>query len=642
MRREYVEYQDNLPINISLVEIKEYPLHWKDSIEIVFVLDGEIEVGIDDYSNNLFAGEIEIINIDEVRWFKGLTTNNRVLLVDIEPSFFERFYADARNTFFYTDVNPDNKRIDNDKNIKLKEYISRLLFEIEFKPENYDEKIEEELLSLMYFLLNNYHYLFYEGENLKEDDVQLERHHRIIKYLNKNYMNKVSLQEIADKEHLSPQYLSYKIKDTFGLGFNDFLNQIRVKAATKLLLTTDRSISDISNEVGFSHVRYFNRHFELNYNMDPAEYREKYKIDDDELEKLKMIDDMNLKDALVYVSPYIREYDRYFSESKIYRMDVDLESEILSYYEKPRIINLSKAVYLLEEENHVLLEEMQKEIGFKYGIVEDVFSSDMGIYNHGKFVNWTKISNLLEYIISIDLIPIINIDGVDKEVLDEFVVNFEGRYHDIENWLVEKESMNLNYLEDEVSSLYDEISMTPFIMDKYLNEKKQIVLDYKDRISEHTYITNDTFFGGKGLFTNNGLNKGSYYALMLLALLGDEIIYTEHGCIVTRSCDGFEVLVYNDLCHEDIKEVKKLSVNLYNCTSEYQVSKYILDKNNGSIYDKWLELGSPERLDPWNKELLKRYVHPKIHYHYRNKAMVINIYEKLKPNSAILYKFYER
>src|SRR5690606_23902424 len=126
-------------------------------------------------------------------------------------------------------------------------------------------------------LLNEFHYLFYEGENLEEDEVQLERYHRIVKYLSNNYMYKVSLQDIAEKEFLSAQYLSYKIKDTFGLGFNEYLNQIRVEESTKLLLDTDRSITDISEEVGFSHVRYYNKHFKIHYKMTPIQYRKKYK-----------------------------------------------------------------------------------------------------------------------------------------------------------------------------------------------------------------------------------------------------------------------------------------------------------------------------------------------------------------------------
>lgn len=647
MRREYVQYKDNLPISMSLLNIKRYPLHWKNAIEIVFVLEGEIDLAIDEYSNNLVAGDIEIINVDEVRSFNSISENNKVLIIDIEPEFFERYYVDAKYTFFYTDIDPNSKRVDNEKKIKLKKYISILLFELITKSDNYDDHIEEQLVSLMYFLLNNYHYLFYEGENLEEDDVQLERYHRIIKYLNKNYMYKVSLQDIADKEFLSPQYLSYKIKDTFGLGFNEYLNNIRAKAATKLLLSTDRSISDISNEVGFSHVRYFNRYFELNYNMDPSSYREKYKVNDEELEKLKNVEYLDIKDSLDYVSKYLKDYDRFFYESRVYRIDVNLDDDILYEYLPPQIINLSEAFNILEEENHNLLEEVQKEINFKYALITNLFSSDMDIYLGGKFINWTKVENVLNYCLNLNLIPIIDSEGVEEFITDNFILTFSELYDtDVSEWLDPGFNKTKPYfLKDKINHLYDKAEMIFILMDNFLNKSNQVVLELKDEINKHTPINNDTFFGGQGLFTNNGLNKASYYSLMLLSLLGDNVIYNKEGCIVTTSDDGYEILVYNNLNEENSeinnKQVKKVSVNLYNMKGEYQVSKYTLNRNNGSPYDKWEALGSPERLDVWNKELLKRYVHPKIYYYYKKEAMVINIFEKLKPCSAVLYKFYK-
>ena len=63
MRKEYVEYLKDLPINIELANIMEYPFHWQDSIEILFVLKGTITVGIENDIYTLDEREIEIINL---------------------------------------------------------------------------------------------------------------------------------------------------------------------------------------------------------------------------------------------------------------------------------------------------------------------------------------------------------------------------------------------------------------------------------------------------------------------------------------------------------------------------------------------------------------------------------------------------
>lgn len=88
MRRERVEYLKDLPINIRLVNIIEYPINWKNSIEILFVLKGAIKVGIETETNILNKREIEIINANEVYWVKSVDKDNLVLIINIDPNFF--------------------------------------------------------------------------------------------------------------------------------------------------------------------------------------------------------------------------------------------------------------------------------------------------------------------------------------------------------------------------------------------------------------------------------------------------------------------------------------------------------------------------------------------------------------------------
>ena len=47
MRKELVNYPSNLPINITYQSVREYPIHWHNSIEIIYVLQGNIKISID-------------------------------------------------------------------------------------------------------------------------------------------------------------------------------------------------------------------------------------------------------------------------------------------------------------------------------------------------------------------------------------------------------------------------------------------------------------------------------------------------------------------------------------------------------------------------------------------------------------------
>lgn len=647
MRKEYIEYLKDLPINVRLGNIIEYPIHWKDSIEILFVLKGSIKVGIETETNILKEREIEIINSNEVYWVKAVDPDNLVLIVNIDPNFFEKYYDDAKETFFYTDSSNNNQ--EDDKYHELRRYLSILLFEASSKLDDYEDSIEEHLLEMMYHLLNEFHYLFYEGENLEEDDVQLERYHRIIRYLSNNYMYKVSLQDIAEKEFLSSQYLSFKIKDTFGLGFNEYLNQIRVEESTKLLLDTDRSITDISEEVGFSHVRYYNKHFKIHYKITPLQYRKKHKVSKKQLESMKKVSFFPIKEAIPYLISYLEDYERYNYDNKIIKLDIDLASEVMERFNKAETIHLGDATLLLEEENRRILEEIQREIGFKSVIINKLFSDDMDIYRgkNQRFINWTRVENILDFILGLKLIPIINTKGIEKHIIEDFISNFSYIYdREVEEWLRnDLEGLEKYFLREDVHQVHDSINMVPYIIHSYTHLDNPIIPYMIDEISKEIELNNDTFFGGNGIYTNNYLNKPSYYAYMLLSLLGEEVISKGDGYIATKSDVGYQILLYNPIdindnaIYGDVEEklkARKFSINFYNMERDFQITKYDLNKDYGSTYDKWTYLGRPERIDNWHWELLKKYAHPNISYYYGKRSLVFNILSTVKPNGALL------
>lgn len=650
MRREYVEYLKDLPINISLANIMEYPLHWQDSIELLFVLRGSIEIGIENEVYILKEREIDIINSNEVYRIKSDDPDNMVLIINIDPNFFEKYYDDAKEIFFYT-KSPDVAEQEGERYDELRKFVSIIFYEAVSKLDDYEDEIEDHLLEMMYHLLNNFHYLFYEEESLREDEVLLERYHRIVKYLSNNYMNKVSLQYIADKEFLSSQYLSFKIKDTFGHGFNEFLNQIRVEESVKLLLDTDKNISEIAEDVGFSHVRYYNKHFKLQYNTTPMQYRKNNKVSDETLEKMKKINYLDIKEAIPFLTNYLSEYERFEYENRIIKLDVDLDTETIMEFKKPDLIDLGDISLLLEEENRRILEEIQGEIGFKYCIINRLFSSDMDIFRgkNERFINWTRVENILDFIRKLKLKPIINSKGIEKHIIEDFIENFTAIYEeDAEQWLnVDVESLNPSYVKVDLNPVYDTIEMIPYIIHNYTHLGNRIVLNMIDEITKDIELSNDTFFGGSGLYTSNYLNKPSYYALMLLSQLGDEVIYRGEGYIVTKSEKGYQILLYNpievdpewiyDNSPKDKIKERTISINIYNMKGDFQITRFDLNRDHGSVYDKWTYLGRPERIDNNHWDLLKEYVHPRISFYHGKKSIVFNVLTTVKPNGTVLF-----
>ncbi|OMF19792.1 DNA-binding response regulator [Paenibacillus sp. FSL H8-0548] len=102
--------------------------------------------------------------------------------------------------------------------------------------------------------------------------------HKIKSYIEANYSQNISLKSIAALFYVNPVYLGQLFKKTYGTYFNEFLLQLRVSEAKKLLRQSlNMRIYEIAEKVGFSTADYFVTQFEKLEHMTPTEYRNKLK-----------------------------------------------------------------------------------------------------------------------------------------------------------------------------------------------------------------------------------------------------------------------------------------------------------------------------------------------------------------------------
>ncbi len=78
---------------------------------------------------------------------------------------------------------------------------------------------------------------------------------------------------MADKMGLTEQHLSRVVNTHFGKSFTDTVNELRVRDAKQMLQKTDKKITDISFNIGFSSIASFNRVFKESTGMTPRDYR---------------------------------------------------------------------------------------------------------------------------------------------------------------------------------------------------------------------------------------------------------------------------------------------------------------------------------------------------------------------------------
>lgn len=96
---------------------------------------------------------------------------------------------------------------------------------------------------------------------------------QVVEYLDKNYMRKIKLQDVADMVYLNPNYLSGMFTKVVGDSLVNYITGKRMDAAKRLLKETNLSITEIGLTIGYENTKYFLRIFRKQIGMTPSEYR---------------------------------------------------------------------------------------------------------------------------------------------------------------------------------------------------------------------------------------------------------------------------------------------------------------------------------------------------------------------------------
>ena len=98
----------------------------------------------------------------------------------------------------------------------------------------------------------------------------------VMEYCAENYTQDLSLSLLEKELHISKYYISHLFSEKLQLGFNDYINSLRISFACRYLRHGDRTITEIGSLVGFSTPRTFNRAFLKQMECTPSAYRKQH------------------------------------------------------------------------------------------------------------------------------------------------------------------------------------------------------------------------------------------------------------------------------------------------------------------------------------------------------------------------------
>lgn len=279
MEYEFVTFDDDLPVKIihHPVEGTHFiPRHWHESVEVSYVLTGMIDtIYIDGTSYTAKQGDITVINSNEVHSFSvNPHEEGTALTILISYEFLKANYPDIDLIAFEC---ISNVCIEQERMLRFRELRGNL-DEFVTIYQNYEEipfapiKIRGLAYELIYLLFRDF---MVKKKNAGKIKSQKHLHllTEITNFIKDNYNQPLSIGFISNHFRFTPEYLCRFFRKHIGMTIFQYINAIRLEKSFRDLIQTDRSITQIAYENGFSNVKSFNRVFKEFYKTTPAQYR---------------------------------------------------------------------------------------------------------------------------------------------------------------------------------------------------------------------------------------------------------------------------------------------------------------------------------------------------------------------------------
>ena len=254
-----------------IYEVGGYRYNWHKDVEIMLVLSGKVEVCVEGSVYNLEDSDLIVINSNIGHASLKKEDHSIVMVLHINPMFFDLFCSE------YDVIKFNCNSIDKNKDDLEFKIMRKILSKMMFSMLNNNIQGNFESLGYLSLLSNNLFKYFHENKGNKGDILRYKKYQDRLKiaidYIEENYREKISLDDISKLINYNASYTSTFFKTYVGINFYEYLLRVRLQSAIIELATTNKTIYNIALDNGFSDVKAFNISFKKNFNKSPNEYR---------------------------------------------------------------------------------------------------------------------------------------------------------------------------------------------------------------------------------------------------------------------------------------------------------------------------------------------------------------------------------
>ncbi|RIX46497.1 AraC family transcriptional regulator [Paenibacillus nanensis] len=249
--------------------------HYHKQLELLLVLDGRLDVYLEEDSFHMRAGDLVIIGDSELHRDRSSKHLDYIVLQFDIDQFFDHSSIPYIRYFSQTHMPLSKANYIFKENEAIKAQaaacIEGILKEASRKETGYELAVSILIKQILLLLLRgDTRKMLVEQDNF--DKIRLKP---VLDYVENHLTDRIQVEEVCKIANMSYYYFVKYFKKTIGLSFTEYVNYRKVKWAERILLTKDLSISEVGERIGMPNMAHFYKMFKKYNDCSPKQFQRK-------------------------------------------------------------------------------------------------------------------------------------------------------------------------------------------------------------------------------------------------------------------------------------------------------------------------------------------------------------------------------
>ncbi|MEW4370565.1 helix-turn-helix transcriptional regulator [Paenibacillus kandeliae] len=268
-------YGKGLPVQMGRIRNISFLAHWHHDLEFMYVTEGSLQIGINYETRVLKAGDFAFCGSGDIHYYDSSRGESEIIMIIFNPRLIGSpagwpVEQDFRSHFI---TSMDGMTVERQQALAQLAPVMQAL-DVEAQQAEPSEMIITGLLQLLCGLVERLIPVG-SGEQKRQhrSTAHLKMMQELLDQLEQNCTQPLTLQDGADYARMSVFHFSRFFKNVTGMGYNTYVNELRIRRAEQQIVHTDERLLDIALDCGFGNIRTFNRVFRQLRGCKPSDLR---------------------------------------------------------------------------------------------------------------------------------------------------------------------------------------------------------------------------------------------------------------------------------------------------------------------------------------------------------------------------------